>query len=119
MAPPDEVWIHVALIALLLLGPDGRELLFVHQTGEADEFRHRPGRTESAEGLHGQSQVRLDANYWFDEEKHACVIDSGSDVGRDICRMFTSFAIREFGEESFKVRKVPQSEPEARGTCSH
>jgi len=57
----------------------------------------------AAEGLHGQSRVRLDATYCFDAEKHACVIDAGSDVGRDICRMFTGFAIREFGESAFNV----------------
>lgn len=60
----------------------------------------------AAEGLHGQSRVRLDASYSFDAEKHACVIDAGSDVGQDICRMFTGFAIREFGESAFSVCRV-------------
>lgn len=69
----------------------------------------------AAEGLHGQSQVRLDASYSFDEEKHACVIDCGSDVGRDVCRIFGGFAIREFGEDAFEVSrtgtsKVPRGE---------
>lgn len=59
----------------------------------------------AAEGLHGQSRVRLEATYCFDAEKHACVIEAGSDVGRDICRMFTGFAIREFGEAAFSVRR--------------
>jgi len=60
----------------------------------------------AAEGLHGQSRVRLDASYAFDAEKHVCVIDSSSDVGRDICRIFTGFAAREFGDESFSVSRV-------------
>jgi len=60
----------------------------------------------AAEGLHGQSRVRLDATYYFDAEKHACVVDTGSEVGRDIARMFTGFAIREFGEAAFKVCRV-------------
>lgn len=59
----------------------------------------------AAEGLHGQSRVRLDATYCFDAEKHACMIGSSSDVGRDICRMFTGFAIREFGETTFSVQR--------------
>ncbi len=63
----------------------------------------------AAEGLHGQSRVRLDASYRFDPEKHACVIDAGSDVGRDICRMFTGFAIREFGETAFSVQRAAKS----------
>ena len=66
----------------------------------------------AAEGLHGQSRVRLEATYCFDPEKHACVIDTGSDVGRDICRMFTGFAIREFGESAFTVCRAPDAEME-------
>ena len=69
----------------------------------------------AAEGLHGQSRVRLDAGYSFDAEKRACVIDAASDVGRDICRMFTGFAIREFGEGAFSVSRadnVPHAEAE-------
>jgi hypothetical protein len=66
----------------------------------------------AAEGLHGQSRVRLDATYCFDPEKHACVIDAGSDVGLDISRMFTGFAIREFGESAFTVTRVPDAQSE-------
>jgi hypothetical protein len=57
----------------------------------------------AAEGLHGQSRVRLDAAYSFDADKHAAVIDVGSEVGLDVCRMFTGFAIKEFGAGSFSV----------------
>lgn len=60
----------------------------------------------AAEGLHGQARVRLDAGYYFDPKKRVCVVDAGSDVGRDICRIFTGFAIREFGETSFKVTRA-------------
>ena len=60
----------------------------------------------AAECLHGQSRVRLDASYFMDAEKCTCVIDAGTDVGRDIVRIFTGFAIREFGEDSFSVRRV-------------
>ncbi len=60
----------------------------------------------AAEGLHGQSRVRLEAAYDFDHERHACVIDCGSDVGRDICRVFTGYAIRELGEDAFRVSRA-------------
>ncbi len=60
----------------------------------------------AAEGLHGLSRVRLEASYSLDPEKNACVIDSSTDVGRDICRIFTGFAAREFGDESFSVSRV-------------
>jgi hypothetical protein len=67
----------------------------------------------AAEGLHGQARVRLDASYCFDDKNHACVIDASSDVGRDICRMFTGFAIREFGEAAFSVcRTSPMPDAE-------
>ena len=66
----------------------------------------------AAEGLHGQSRVRLEATYCFDPEKRACVIDAESEIGRDICRMFTGFAIREFGESAFTVCRVPDAETE-------
>ena len=60
----------------------------------------------AAESLHGQSRVRLDASYCMDANKRTCVVNAGTEVGRDIVRIFTGFAIREFGEESFKVRRV-------------
>lgn len=60
----------------------------------------------AAEGLHGQSQVRLDASYAFDSEKRTCVIDASTDVGRDVSRIFAGFAIREFGEAAFTVTRV-------------
>ncbi len=60
----------------------------------------------AAECLHGQSRVRLDASYCMDAGKRACVIDAGTDVGRDIVRIFTGFAIKEFGEDAFKVERI-------------
>jgi hypothetical protein len=60
----------------------------------------------AVESLHGQSQVRMEASYCLDTEKRACVIDAATPVGRDICRIFTGFLIREFGETAFKVKRV-------------
>ena len=68
----------------------------------------------AAESLHGQSGVRLDAAYHLEDAKRACVIDAGTDVGRDINRIFTGFAIREFGEDSFRVERVDRApEPQS------
>ena len=63
----------------------------------------------AAECLHGESRVRLDASYSLSEEKRACAIDATTDVGRDVCRIFTGFAIREFGEDAFKVERVQEA----------
>ena len=63
----------------------------------------------AAESLHGQSRVRMDASYCVDAEKHACVIDAATPVGRDLCHIFTGFALREFGENAFKVRHAEEA----------
>lgn len=69
----------------------------------------------AVESLHGQSRVRMDASYCVDAEKRASVIDATTPVGRDLCRIFTGFAIREFGESAVKVRRageVPAAAPQ-------
>ena len=60
----------------------------------------------AAECLHGEARVRLDAGYSISAEKRALVVDAGTQVGHDICRVFTGFAIKEFGEDAFKVERV-------------
>ena len=73
----------------------------------------------AVECLHGQSRVRLDASYCMDAEKRACVIDAGTDVGRDIVRIFTGLAIREFGEDAVRVRRVERAAtPQAVGATA-
>jgi hypothetical protein len=66
----------------------------------------------AAECLHGESRVRLDASYSLSEGKRAAVIDASTQVGQDICRIFTGFAIREFGEDAFQVERLePTPQP--------
>jgi len=60
----------------------------------------------AAECLHGRSLVRLDASFCLDPKKRSCVVDSATEVGRAIARIFTGFLSREFGEEAFKVKRV-------------
>jgi hypothetical protein len=69
----------------------------------------------AVESLHGKSRVRLDTTYCLEPTKHTCVIDASAAVGKDICRIFTGFITREFGEESFSVchadtAPIPESE---------
>jgi hypothetical protein len=63
-----------------------------------------------AESLHGESQVRLDAAHFLDPDRRACVIDSGTPVGRDVNRLFVGFVRREFGTDSFRVERVIDAE---------
>ena len=60
----------------------------------------------ATESLHGETQTRLDAAHFLDPAKRACVIDAGTQVGRDLNRLFTGFLAREFGEDAFRVERV-------------
>ena len=62
--------------------------------------------TLAAEGLHGSPRVRMEASYLLDAKKRACVIDTTTDVGRDIARILTSFLAREFGERAFELKRL-------------
>ena len=59
--------------------------------------------TIAAEALHGRSEVNLDAKFRLDRKKRICEVSAGTEVGRDIARIFTGFLTREFGEDSFRV----------------
>lgn len=60
----------------------------------------------TTESLHGRTQVRLDASFYLDKQKRACIVDAGTEVGRHIARIFTGYLTREFGEEAFKVKRI-------------
>ena len=60
----------------------------------------------AVESLHGESQVRLNASHFFDFDQRTCVIDAGSDVGRDLNLLFIGFLRREFGGDTFQVHRV-------------
>lgn len=60
----------------------------------------------TTESLHGRSQVRMDASFFLDSEHRACIVDAGTEVGRNIARIFTGYLTREFGEGAFKVKRI-------------
>lgn len=64
----------------------------------------------AAESLHGRSGVHLDATFHMDEETRTCVIDAGTEVGRDIARIFTGYLSREFGEGAYRVERLTVKE---------
>jgi hypothetical protein len=66
----------------------------------------------ATESLHGESQTRLDVAHFLDSTKRACVIDAGTQVGRDFNRLFIGFIRREFGEDAFCVERI-ESKSEA------
>ncbi len=64
-----------------------------------------------AEGLYGPARVRLDAWYRREPARRALVVDATTEVGAAVVRIFTSYLTREFGEESFSVRRLPDPAP--------
>ena len=64
----------------------------------------------NAESLYGKPKVRLDASFLFDREKKICVIDKTTEIGQHIAQIFTSLVTREFGEDAFKVERMPTKE---------
>jgi hypothetical protein len=60
----------------------------------------------ATESLHGETQVHLDAGHAFDAEDRTCVIDAGTQVGRDLNRLFAGLVRREFGEDAFRVQRA-------------
>jgi hypothetical protein len=60
----------------------------------------------SAESLHGEASVRLDAAHSFDADRRVCVIDAGTPVGRDLNKLFIGLVTREFGAGAFRVERL-------------
>jgi hypothetical protein len=56
--------------------------------------------------LHGEAQTKLDAAHHVDPARKECVIDAATDVGRSLNRVFAGILQREFGGESFRVRRI-------------
>src|SRR5262249_32521159 len=69
----------------------------------------------AVESLHGESQVQLDAAHDFDTERDVLTIDASTPVGRDLCRVFTGFLMREFPGGRFKVERIEGAEAVAQG----
>lgn len=63
------------------------------------------------ESLHGESQVRLEASHAMDANRRTCVIDSQTDVGRDLNKLFVGFIRHDLGEDCFRVERVSVGSP--------
>ncbi len=55
----------------------------------------------ATEGLHGRSRVRLEARFVLDRNRRECSIEAGTEVGRDLARIFTGLLTQQFGEQAF------------------
>ena len=66
-----------------------------------------------AEGLFGESSVRMDGAYSIDEQRRVCIVDARNEVGRCICQIFTGYLRKEFGSDAFTVRRVSADRSQA------
>lgn len=64
----------------------------------------------AAESLYGEARVRLECGHALDVTKRTCMIDAGSEVGRDVNKLFLGFLRREFGPGCFRVEPVNAAE---------
>jgi len=61
--------------------------------------------TFSVEGLYGGARVRLEAVNHFDATHRSITVDTSTEVGFTISRVFAGLLLREFGEGSFQVQR--------------
>lgn len=60
----------------------------------------------AAEGVFGETQVRLDARCGVDGSINAIVVDASTPVGRMLNSVFAAFVLREFGRDAVNIRQV-------------
>lgn len=61
----------------------------------------------AAEGLLGESRVRMEFSYHLDAPRAALLVDGSTASGDAIVRIYTAFLSREFGSDRFAVRRMP------------
>lgn len=57
----------------------------------------------AAEAVHGEADVRLNAEHDADRRARTLIVDAGTEVGRSIGRLVTQFLRKEFGDGGFTV----------------
>ncbi|HNQ22466.1 MAG TPA: hypothetical protein PKK06_05170 [Phycisphaerae bacterium] len=60
----------------------------------------------AAEAVFGEARVRLDGTYHADRESRTVTVDASTAVGQLINAVFTLFGVKEFGRDSFVVRRL-------------
>jgi hypothetical protein len=60
----------------------------------------------AVEGLVGEARVRMDVSYLLDAPRSVIVVDGSTPTGDALVRVFTALITREFGAESFRVRRM-------------
>ncbi len=65
----------------------------------------------AAEGLFSEALLRVSFSYRRDDAEHCLQINGGDEISETVIRIFTSFAIKEFGSTAFTISSVPRDRP--------
>ncbi len=57
----------------------------------------------AVESLHGEDRLRLETRTKVDRARHACLVDTTTEVGRTLAAIFGGYVRREFGEEAIGI----------------
>ena len=60
----------------------------------------------AVEGLYGAARVRMDVAYKVKADDNAIVVDASSTAGGSLVEVFTSLALREFGDDAVALRRA-------------
>ena len=65
----------------------------------------------AAEGLFSEALLRVNFSYHRDDEAKSLHINGGDEISETVVRIFTSFAIKEFGSTAFVISISPSGQP--------
>jgi hypothetical protein len=57
------------------------------------------------ESLHGKAAVRMDCRFRSDPSAKLFHINSDTDIGNDLAKLFTGFAINAYGYDAVRIRR--------------
>ena len=60
----------------------------------------------AAEGIFGEIRARMDGSYSQDREERTLTVDASTAVGQVVNAVFTAYITKEFGRDSFTVRRL-------------
>lgn len=64
----------------------------------------------AAEGLFSEALLRVNFSYHRDDDGHCLNFNGGDEISETVVRIFTSFAIKEFGSTAFTVSATPSGQ---------
>ncbi|MCA9209012.1 MAG: hypothetical protein KDA55_11675, partial [Planctomycetales bacterium] len=74
--------------------------------------------TFAAEGLFGMARVRIDFGYHVDAARRAILDDGTTEVGATVVRVFVGLLLREFGDDAFRVERMPSQQRQKQETAA-